>query len=267
MPEAVFHSGLWYFAFSKSEEERPPEHRHTGRASGQDESCPSRPYLTTTSVISQVPSPLFLPLLGWRLPAHLQAHSSSRGILWVLRTWPCSPPVSLHLIVKAKGPSRCAPAHSEFASSCACLSPLPDPRRTVASAVPGHILEGSCFGPFVSMLALCSIWKAAWLVLFRSFKRAALQVLGPGALGRPRGIGWRGRWGGLRWGIQVNVWPKPLQYCKIISLQLIKINEKKKKRERERAALPDHLCKRASPHPTPCISFLCYTHCMVSTRT
>ena len=22
------------------------------------------------------------------------------------------------------------------------------------------------------------------------------QVLGPGALGRPRGIGWRGRWGG-----------------------------------------------------------------------
>ena len=29
------------------------------------------------------------------------------------------------------------------------------------------------------------------------------QVLGPGALGRPRGIGWRGRWeGGLGWGIK-----------------------------------------------------------------
>ena len=48
------------------------------------------------------------------------------------------------------------------------------------------------------------------------------QVLGPGALGRRRGIGWRGRWeGGLRWGIHVypwlihvNVWQKPLQYKK-----------------------------------------------------
>ena len=43
------------------------------------------------------------------------------------------------------------------------------------------------------------------------------QVLGPGALGSPRGIGWRGRWeGGMGWGthvnpwlIQVNVWQKP----------------------------------------------------------
>ena len=62
------------------------------------------------------------------------------------------------------------------------------------------------------------------------------QVLRPGALGRPRGIGWRGRWeGGSGWGIHVNpwlihvnVWQKPLQYCKVISLQLIKINGKKK---------------------------------------
>ena len=30
------------------------------------------------------------------------------------------------------------------------------------------------------------------------------------------------------WLIHVNVWQKPLQYCKIISLQLIKINGKKK---------------------------------------
>ena len=60
------------------------------------------------------------------------------------------------------------------------------------------------------------------------------QVLRPGALGRPRGIGRRGRWeGGSGWGthvnpwlILVNVWQKPLQYCKVISLQLIK----KKKR-------------------------------------
>ena len=33
------------------------------------------------------------------------------------------------------------------------------------------------------------------------------QVLGPGALGRPRGIGWRGRWeGGSGSGIHVNPW-------------------------------------------------------------
>ena len=29
------------------------------------------------------------------------------------------------------------------------------------------------------------------------------------------------------WLIHVNVWQKTLQYCKVISLQLIKINEKK----------------------------------------
>ena len=28
------------------------------------------------------------------------------------------------------------------------------------------------------------------------------------------------------WLIHVNVWQKPLQYCKVVSLQLIKINEK-----------------------------------------
>ena len=60
------------------------------------------------------------------------------------------------------------------------------------------------------------------------------QVLRAGSLGRPRGMGWRGRWeGGSRWGthanpwlIHVNIWQKPLQYFKVISLQPIKINEK-----------------------------------------
>ena len=55
------------------------------------------------------------------------------------------------------------------------------------------------------------------------------QVLGPGALGRPRGIGWWGRWeGGLGWGthvnpwlIHVNVWQKTLQCCKVISLLIL----------------------------------------------
>ena len=48
-------------------------------------------------------------------------------------------------------------------------------------------------------------------------------------------MGWRGRWErGSGWGthvnpwlIHVNIWQKPLQYFKVISLQLIKINEKK----------------------------------------
>ena len=69
------------------------------------------------------------------------------------------------------------------------------------------------------------------------------QVLRPGALWRTRGIGRRGRWeGGSGWGtlvnpwlIHFNVWQNPLQYCKVISLQLIKKKEKilhrKKKRE------------------------------------
>ena len=61
------------------------------------------------------------------------------------------------------------------------------------------------------------------------------QVLGAGALERPRGMEWGGRReGGSGWGIyvnpwliHVNVWQKPLQYCKVSSLQLIKINGKK----------------------------------------
>ena len=60
------------------------------------------------------------------------------------------------------------------------------------------------------------------------------QVLRAGALGRPRGMEWGGRqergsgWGTRvnAWLIHVSVWQKPLQYCKVIRLQLIKINEK-----------------------------------------
>ena len=56
--------------------------------------------------------------------------------------------------------------------------------------------------------------------------------------------GWDGEGGGRggsEWGIHanpwlihVNVWQKPLQYCKVISLQLIKINEKKKKKKKKK---------------------------------
>ena len=75
-------------------------------------------------------------------------------------------------------------------------------------------------------------------VYYLGWKRSPAQVgcmrqaLGPGALGRPRGIGRKGRWeGGSGWGIHVkpwlilvNVWQKWLQYCKVISLQLTKKN-------------------------------------------
>ena len=52
------------------------------------------------------------------------------------------------------------------------------------------------------------------------------------------GMGWGGRWEGGSgsgihvnpWLIHVNVWQNPLQYYKVISLQLIKINEKKKRK-------------------------------------
>ena len=73
-------------------------------------------------------------------------------------------------------------------------------------------------------------------VILEPKKRKSLQVLRAGALGWPRGMGWGGRWkGGSGWGthvdpwlIHVNVWQKPLQYCRVISLQLKKINGKKK---------------------------------------
>ena len=51
-------------------------------------------------------------------------------------------------------------------------------------------------------------------------------------------MGWRGRREAGRgmhvnpWLIHVNVWQKPLQCCKVISLQLIKINGKKKEKKR-----------------------------------
>ena len=58
-------------------------------------------------------------------------------------------------------------------------------------------------------------------------------------------MGWGGRWeGGSGWEthvnpwlIHVNVWQTPLQYCKVISLQLIKINEKKKEKDKTMISL------------------------------
>ena len=72
------------------------------------------------------------------------------------------------------------------------------------------------------------------------------QVLRAGALGRPRGMGWGGRWeGDSGWGthvnpwlIHVNGWQKPLQFCKVISPQLIQINDKKKKEREKCVSVP-----------------------------
>ena len=89
----------------------------------------------------------------------------------------------------------------------------------------------------------CSERTALKQVYYQGWNRSPTQagcmrqVLRPGALGKPRGTGWRGDgWGGglgcgthvNPWLIHVNVWQKPLQYCKVISLQLIKISEKNK---------------------------------------
>ena len=75
------------------------------------------------------------------------------------------------------------------------------------------------FLPFLKKIAfpkVCSRkhWYLRMLLIFvKELKGMGPQVgcmrqaLGPGALGRPRGSGWRGRWeGGSGWGTHVNPW-------------------------------------------------------------
>ena len=52
------------------------------------------------------------------------------------------------------------------------------------------------------------ITKAKWAFHFQEAQFGCMrQALGPGALGKPRGSGWRGRWeGGSGWGTHVNPW-------------------------------------------------------------
>jgi len=78
------------------------------------------------------------------------------------------------------------------------------------------------------------IWKTQqWP---QDWKRSVfIRVLKAGALGQPRRTGWGRRWErGSGWGthvylwlIHVNVWKKPPQYCKVISLQLNALRFKK----------------------------------------
>ena len=58
------------------------------------------------------------------------------------------------------------------------------------------------FTIFVDFFLLSQIFNFLSIYLFYGFsKNGSLQVLRPGALGRPRGIGWRGRWEGDQDGI------------------------------------------------------------------
>ena len=60
----------------------------------------------------------------------------------------------------------------------------------------------------INNVVLNSIGLLAICVLFCEVSVGCMrQVLGTGALGRPRGIGWRGSWeGGPGWGIHVSPW-------------------------------------------------------------
>ena len=61
-------------------------------------------------------------------------------------------------------------------------------------------------------------------------------VLGPGALGKPRGSGWRGRWeGGSGWGTHINPW---LFHSNVWqnSLQIKKKKKQSKKKKKRKGA-------------------------------
>ena len=81
----------------------------------------------------------------------------------------------------------------------------------------------------------CSERIALKHVYYQGWNRSPAQVgcmrqlLSTGALGRPRGMGWGTHINS--WLFHVNVWQKPLQYCKVISLQWINISGKKNKEQ------------------------------------
>ena len=93
-----------------------------------------------------------------------------------------------------------------------------------------HRCTEQTFGLWEKARVGCFERTASKHVYFLGWNRSPAQVacmrqmLRPGALGRPRGTGWRWRWeGGSGWGIHVNlwlihvnVWQKPLQYKKKI---------------------------------------------------
>ena len=108
------------------------------------------------------------------------------------------------------------------------------------------------------------------------------QVLGSGSLGRPRGMRLGGRWdGGSGWGthvnpwlIHINIWQKPLQYCKVISLQLIKINGKKVKKLQAQSKIKNLIFQKRDGSSLLCLnsmkphlSFECISTCNTLKKT
>ena len=93
-------------------------------------------------------------------------------------------------------------------------------------------VEGGMF--WENSIETSILWRVKQITSSGGMHEASPQ--GWRTLGRPRAKGWGGRReGGSGWGthvnpwlIQVNVWQKSLQYCQVISLQLIKMHEKKK---------------------------------------
>ena len=76
-------------------------------------------------------------------------------------------------------------------------------------------------------VVLCPVLTIASCPAYRFLERQVRSLVFPSL--------WEYWEGGSGWGIHVNpwlihvnVWQKPLQYCKVISLQLIKLNEKKR---------------------------------------
>ena len=84
------------------------------------------------------------------------------------------------------------------------------------------------FNWLIFIIYLCSQGNLSTIFFLLSLWKKAYNLYLSGLLHSGR---WEGRSGwGIHvnpWLIQVNVWQKTLQYCKVISLQLIKINGKK----------------------------------------
>ena len=93
---------------------------------------------------------------------------------------------------------------------------------------------------FLGSLSLSKIKIATVLQLFTSLPQLSSPPLSQ-LLFWEKSVSLWNRWEwGSGWGTHVNpwlihvsVWQKPLQYCKVISPQLIKINKKKKEKEIE----------------------------------
>ena len=85
----------------------------------------------------------------------------------------------------------------------------------------------------VRELRLCNLCDMAKIKHTHTIKKKKLG----------REVGGGSGWGTLvnPWLIHANVWEKPLQYCKVISLQLIKITEKKTKTNKQKNLRSWHL--------------------------